>query len=160
MKLSIELVPSTCWYSNVRSNVSPATWERLQQATFRDAGNVCEICSGTGDGHLVEAHEVWRYDDHRQIQHLDRLICLCPRCHEVKHMGLAIQTGHAKRALTWLATVNNITPEQALAYVQRVFQIHEIRSRFQWQLDIGILTRQYGVKLDKHGIEQGFNLPA
>ena len=159
MKLSFELVPSTCWYSNVRSNVSPETWERLQQATFRAAGHVCEICGGTGDGHLVEAHEVWSYDDHRLIQRLDRLLSLCPRCHEVKHIGLAIQSGHAKRALAWLATVNGITPAEALAYVQRAFQIHEIRSRFQWQLDIGMLASHYGVKLDKRGLEQGFNLP-
>lgn len=157
MKLSIELVPSTCWYSNVRSNVSMDTWNRLQRATFDAAGHVCEICNGTGDGHLVEAHEIWRYDDHRMVQHLERLISLCPRCHEVKHMGLAIETGHTKRALAWLAAVNEITPADALAYVTRAFDIHAIRSRYQWQLDIGILTSRYGVKLDKHGIELGLN---
>lgn len=159
MKLSVELVPSTCWYSNVRSNVRPDTWERLQRATFQVAGHVCEICTGTGDGHLVEAHEVWSYDDHRLIQRLERLICLCPRCHEVKHLGLALQSGHAKRAIAWLATVNGLAPAEALAYAQRAFQIHEIRSRFQWQLDIQLLASAYGIKLDKHGIELGFNLP-
>lgn len=159
MKLEIELVPTTCWYSNVRSNVRPDTWRRLQQATFKAAGYVCEICGRTGDGHIVEAHEEWIYDDHRQIQRLDRLISLCPRCHEVKHIGLAIQSGHATRALTWLVEVNQISPAEALAYVQRAFQIHEIRSRFEWKLDIELLSRQYGVKLDKHGIEIGFNVP-
>lgn len=159
MKLSIELVPSSCWYSNVRSNVRSETWERLQCATFHKAGHVCEICAGTGDTHPVEAHEVWIYDDHRLIQRLDRLISLCPRCHEIKHIGLAIKSGNAKRALTWLSTVNEITPSEALVYVQRAFQIHKIRSQFQWQLDIKLLTQRYGIKLDKYGIELGFNLP-
>ena len=27
MKLTIELVPQTAWYSNVRSNVSKAEWD-------------------------------------------------------------------------------------------------------------------------------------
>lgn len=159
MKLEIELVPTTCWYSNVRSNVSPETWHRLQQATFKAAGHVCEICGGTGDGHIVEAHEEWIYDDHRMIQRLDRLICLCPHCHEVKHIGLAIQSGHAKRALTWLVDVNEVPPAEALAYIERAFKIHEIRSRFAWKLDIELLPRQYGVKLDKRGVELGFNVP-
>lgn len=159
MKLSIELVPSTCWYSNVRSNVRPETWDRLQHAAFLQAGHACEICAGTGDAHLVEAHEIWAYDDHRTIQRLVRLASLCPQCHEVKHIGLAIKSGHAKRALAWLANVNGISPAEALSYVERAFKIHEIRSRFQWKLDISLLTQRYGIKLDKHGIEQGFNLP-
>jgi len=77
--------------------------------------------------------------------------------------GEAHRIGHPIRprqaALAWLATVNVITPAEALAYVQRAFQIHEIRSRFQWRLNIEMLTSHYGVKLDKRGLEQGFNLP-
>lgn len=160
MKLSIELVPSTCWYSNVRSNVRPETWDRLQRETFQAAGYVCEVCGGTGDTHPVEAHEIWTYDDHRLIQSLDRLISLCPRCHEVKHFGLAIESGHSKRALAWLASVNGITTAQALAYVERAFQIHNIRSRFEWRLNIDLLSSRYGIKLDRQGIELGLNLPA
>lgn len=159
MKLSIELVPSTCWYSNVRSNVRSETWDRLQRETFKAAGRVCEICGSTGTGHPIEAHEIWEYDDHRMIQRLVNLTALCPQCHEVKHIGLAIKSGNAKRALAWLSIVNAITPAEALAYVERTFKIHEIRSRFQWQLDIQLLTRRYGVRLDKYGIEQGLNLP-
>ena len=29
MKLTIELVPSTAWYSNVRSNVSKEEWDKI-----------------------------------------------------------------------------------------------------------------------------------
>ena len=160
MKLTIELVPRTCWYSNVRSNVRSETWDRLQRLTFQAAGHVCEICTGAGDGHPVEAHEIWEYDDHRQIQRLQRLVSLCPRCHEVKHIGFAIETGHAQRALTWLASVNGIAPAEALAYVKHTFQIYEIRSQFSWRLDIKLLSQQFGIQLDRFGYEQGLNLPS
>jgi len=155
MRLAIELIPSTCWYSNVRSNVRPSTWDRLQRSTFQAAGYVCEICGGVGAKHPVEAHEIWQYDDHRLIQRLERLIALCPRCHEVKHIGLAIETGNAQRTLAWLCSVNAISPPEGLAYIKRAFQIHQIRSRFPWQLDIEQLTRDYGVILNKHGMEDG-----
>ena len=38
-RLTVELVPSTCWWSNVRSHVAPAVWERLRRATATAAGN-------------------------------------------------------------------------------------------------------------------------
>lgn len=30
-KLTIELVPKTCWFSNVRSNVTPSQWNKLKK---------------------------------------------------------------------------------------------------------------------------------
>lgn len=43
MKLTIELVPSTAWYSNVRSNVTQAEWDVLRKECYKKAGYVCEI---------------------------------------------------------------------------------------------------------------------
>ncbi|KAG0189364.1 hypothetical protein DFQ28_003490 [Apophysomyces sp. BC1034] len=160
VKLTIELVPTACWYSNVRSNVFPATWDRLQTVVFKIAGYRCEICGGHGDSHPVECHEIWAYDDHKRIQRLAHLASLCPKCHQVKHIGFAISQGRAQQVVRWLAQVNQLTPAQALAYVQQTFQVHAIRSRFEWTLDLRLLTDSYGIKLDKHSIEQGLNLRA
>ncbi len=30
-RLTVELVPSTCWYTNVRSHVPKAVWDRLRR---------------------------------------------------------------------------------------------------------------------------------
>lgn len=157
MRLSVELVPTTCWYSNVRSNVRPETWDRLQRVTFQRARHLCEICGGRGASHPVEAHETWVYDDRLRIQRLDGLISLCPRCHEVKHIGLAIERGRGANALAWLAAVNDIGPEEALGYVQRAFAVHEIRSRFSWQIDIRVLVTHYRVAIGADGLEVGLN---
>jgi len=107
----------------------------------------------------VEAHEIWAYDDHRMIQKLNGLISLCPKCHEVKHIGFAIEQGRAAQVTEWLCTINQITAEQALAYIQYAFKVHSIRSQFKWQLDLTVLSNKYGIKLDKYGIEQGLNGP-
>jgi hypothetical protein len=157
MPLTIELVPTTCWYSNVRSNVTPATWDRLQAEVFKAAGHRCELCGRRGDTHPVECHEVWVYDDHKAVQRLERLISLCPECHEVKHIGLALKSGRGQQVVAWLASVNNITPAQALAYTQHAFKIHEVRSMFDWTLDLQVLRDRYRVNLDRRGIELGIN---
>ena len=160
MNLTIELVPRSCWYSNVRSNVSETTWSRLKSICFKAANYRCEICSNRGLHHPVECHEIWHYDDHRLIQRLDRLIALCPRCHQVKHIGLAIERSETHKAIEWLCHVNSISPDQALQLVKRACTIHEIRSAYSWSLDLSLLSGYYQVKLAPDNREVGVNLPS
>jgi hypothetical protein len=49
MKLTIELVPKTSWYSNVRSNVSKDEWDKIKKKCYIKANYKCEICNGIGD---------------------------------------------------------------------------------------------------------------
>ena len=90
--LTIELVPSTCWFSNVRDHVSKSIWDKLRKATYRQSNYRCEICGDRGSKHPVECHEIWHYDDDKYIQTLTGLTALCPDCHRVKHIGLAQAT--------------------------------------------------------------------
>jgi hypothetical protein len=138
-KLTIELVPSTCWYTNVRSQVSSQDWDRLRQHTYAQAHHRCEVCGGVGPQHPVECHEVWHYDDDRHIQTLVKLIALCPACHEVKHMGFANTQGRGQIAQQHLAKVNRWSLDQTQTYVQECFQVWQRRSQYQWQLDISYL---------------------
>ena len=153
MKLSIELVPASCWYSNVRSNVSPATWARLQRLTADGAGHRCEICGRQGVAHPLEAHEVWIYDDRRCTQRLDRLIALCPECHGVKHFGRGMEQHAQRRLLAWFAHVNGLSPSEALSAIRAAFDTHKRRSVRAWSLDLGVLHTRYGIQLDARGIE-------
>ena len=141
-RLTVELVPSTCWWSNVRSHLTPPEWERLRRATAAAAGNRCEICGGRGRRHPVECHEVWDYDDTRRVQRLVRLIALCPSCHEVKHLGLTAKRGRQAAALVHLANVNGWTTADAEAYAEVVFEQWAARSRHDWTLDCTILEAQ------------------
>src|SRR3712207_8436185 len=87
--LTVELVPRTAWFKNVRSHVTREEWERLKKIVFGRAGHRCEVCGGRGPRWPVECHEVFAYDDERRVQKLTALVALCPACHEVKHIGLA-----------------------------------------------------------------------
>lgn len=156
LKLTIELVPHSCWYSNVRSNVTTTTWRRLQNIVFKAANQTCEICGQTGSKHPLECHEIWSYDDHRCIQSLTRLIALCPRCHEVKHIGFAIQRGRLQHALKWFCEVNGTTPSDAVAYIQHQLKVTEIRGQFAWTLDLSLLKTKYAVQLKPDNRELHF----
>ena len=139
MKLTIELVPQSCWYSNVRSNVSKAEWDKLRTASYRKAGFKCEICGGKGPKWPVECHEVWHYDEENKIQKLVRMIALCPSCHEVKHIGLARIKGNFNRAVKHLMKVNNMTEQDAMDYIETAFRVWSERSKYNWELDITFL---------------------
>src|SRR5688500_8134041 len=46
--LTVELVPRTCWFSNLRSELSQDEWDRLRRSVYERAGNRCEVCGGKG----------------------------------------------------------------------------------------------------------------
>ena len=139
-RLSVELVPSTCWWSNVRSNVSRAEWEVCKNFVKNRSGRRCEICGGRGERYPVDCHEIWQYDDDRQIQTLVGLVALCPPCHEVKHIGRAMVMGNFDRALRHLATVNRWSLAHADEYVAVQLEIHALRSTHPWSLDVSWLN--------------------
>lgn len=143
-RLTIELVPRTCWFSNVREQVSRSDWNRIRSRVYEQAGRLCEICGGRGSRHPVECHEVWEYDEAAGVQRLVRMIAVCPSCHEVKHIGLAGMRGRGDIARAHLAKVNGWTPEFAARYVNDAFDLWRRRSSRNWSLDISILET-YGV---------------
>ena len=143
MKLTIELVPETCWFKNVRSEVTKERWTELRNNCYNKAGHKCEICDSTGKkqgfNHNVECHEVWKYDDKNKIQRLEKLIALCPLCHKVKHVGLARVNGEEKLVLKHLMKVNNMTETDAIDYISDSFKLGVERSKYKWKLDISWL---------------------
>ena len=146
-KLTIELVPSTCWFTNLRSELSKQQWDTLRKATYRKANYRCEVCDGKGNKHPVECHEIWHYDDENYIQALKGLIALCPACHQVKHIGLAKLRGKGEEAANHLKKVNGWNNLQAQQYILEAFQIWNERSKYQWQLDLTWLEKQ-GITLE------------
>ena len=149
IKLTIELVPSTSFYTNVRSILPKSEWDRLRKISYKKAGHKCEICKGNGleQGykHPVECHEIWEYRKDG-TQYLKGLISLCPRCHQVKHIGRSMKVGLAKKVTQHLRKINGFTKDEAQAYIGYAFQEHAIRSKQQWNINLSVLTEKYGVK--------------
>lgn len=138
-RLTIELVPKSCWFDNVRSHVSREEWTNLKKRTAQNAKYRCEICGGRGKKWPVECHEIWDYDDSTQIQRLTGLIALCPPCHKVKHIGFAEVNGQGVETTAHLAIVNGWSYRDAQAYVACSFGMWQARSAKEWKLDISWL---------------------
>lgn len=138
MKLEIELVPKTAWFTNLRSHLKASEWDKVRRKCYAAANNHCEICGGRGPKHPVECHERWDFGDGK-IK-LIGLIALCPFCHEVKHIGLAGIRGRGEIALKQFMKVNGVSRDVALQYVQEAFALyHERSDRTDWELDVSYL---------------------
>jgi Domain of unknown function (DUF5710) len=140
--LFVDLVPSSCWFTNVRSCVDQRDWERLRRMVVDRAARRCEAC-GQGqqaaERRWLEVHERWAYEEEAAVQSLRRLICLCTGCHSATHMGLAGLKGIAAEAKAHLAAVNRWTPDQVEEHISAAFALFHQRSRDEWSLDLRIL---------------------
>lgn len=150
-ELTVELVPSTCWYTNVRSQVSAADWETCKRFVRDRSGGRCEICGGRGPRWPVECHEIWEYEEiadrerpTKRIQRLTGLIALCPKCHECKHIGRAEAIGRLEAAIIHLTMVNQWSWLYTLAHIEAAREQWARRSKYQWILDISYLTEVLG----------------
>lgn len=160
MKLKIELVPSSSWGNNLRSeaNIPKKEWDILRKACYAKAGHKCEVCGGVGwrryngkPKSIVECHEVWAYDDEKGVQRLEGLVALCPTCHRAKHLGFAYTMSVQKNdpkifisVLEHIQKVNGLSDEELLSYVEEVFEKHGERSSREWALDLSWLEKQRG----------------
>ncbi|WP_202034976.1 DUF5710 domain-containing protein [Streptomyces albus] len=141
--LFVDLVPASCWFTNVRSCVAPRDWERLRRMITSRAGQRCEACGrgeDRGRRRWLEAHERWDYDEDSGVQRLRRLVCLCTACHTVTHFGLAEVRGERETALAHLRSVTGMTEAGAEAHVRAAFALWRQRSARAWTLDLRMLT--------------------
>lgn len=152
-KLSIELVPKTCWFNNVRSSVSKEDWKKIKKIVSTKANYRCEICGGRGPQWPVECHEIWNYDDEKLTQKLIGMIALCPSCHEVKHIGYTELRGKIDEATAHLALVNGWKYSEAKRYIRSASETWSKRSKKDWELDVSFLD-SYGVTYELIDIDE------
>lgn len=143
MKLKIELIPKTSFYSNVRSEVSKKEWDSIRKKCYMMAGHKCEICGGSGKNqgykHDVECHEIWDFNMGDSTQKLAGFIALCPMCHKSKHYGLAQLQGFEEMVIEHMCLVNRVNEEDVLTEVDKAFKQWDKRNQIQWKLDISYL---------------------
>jgi len=145
--LTVEMVPEPLWERNLRKILSRSEWDRLRKMAYRRADYRCEVCgaSGVDQGFNwpVECHEVWHYDDATHVQRLDRLIALCPLCHQVKHIGRVSATegpSGVARCLNHLKKVNGWSDEEVTSHVEEVTSSWRYRSGWSdWKQDLSVM---------------------
>ena len=149
-KLTIELVPSTVWFSSIyriyEKSAQLDKWKKIKKELFKKEGRKCWICGA--ENIRLEAHEFWEYDDRNHIQKLVAIHHLCGMCHKVKHMGFWCYTSEGKRKLkeegltredliNHFCNVNNCTREDFERHEREAFRIWKVRSRYEWEQDFG-----------------------
>lgn len=136
-KLSIELVPSTAWESNLRKILPKSVWEELRNEIIRKANKKCEICRAVGQ---MDCHEVWEYDDQNHIQELKDLQAICTMCHMVKHFGFATLRSHIPqdKLIKHFMKVNKCTRKEFASHLQDATDKFNDRSQYEWEINIGV----------------------
>jgi hypothetical protein len=141
--LFVDLIPQSCWLTNVRSCISKRDWLRLRLMVTSRAGHHCEACGAAdnpADRQFFDVHERWLYNDNTSTQKLIRLICLCRPCHETTHYGFARISGRAEIAFHHLMAVTGMTEDQANQHIDTAFSLFDARSAHHWDLDLTVLT--------------------
>jgi len=149
MKLELELVPKTAWYSNLRKHMSKSEWTKLSRKIRNAKDRTCELCGWKeNNGKWTECHEVWSYDDNTYIQKLERFICLCPTCHHVKHWGLSNIIGRDMAALTVHAIdINQISVKEWIEHIKSATDTWNHRSQHNWNTIIDGYKDKVGISL-------------
>ncbi len=138
MKLNFELVPDSCWYSNLRSVLPPGGWDIVRKKAYARAGGKCMICGALTA--RLEAHEQWSYDEKNAVQKLENVIAVCHACHEVIHIGRTQLMGREKEASEHFMKVNNCTYAEYRRALGEANEAHRRRNKIpEWKLDISKL---------------------
>ena len=145
-QLFVDLIPSSCWFTNVRYCVASNEWDRLRTLVYERSDHKCECCGVATD--WLEAHERWHFDTTTKTQKLMRIIALCEDCHEATHMGLANIRGRRKEATQHLIDVTKMTPDAAEKHIDEAFALWEERNKNNWELDLSLITNS-GIILRK-----------
>lgn len=140
MKLNFELVPDSCWYSNLRSILSPAQWDVVRKEAYARAGGRCSVCGAKVA--RLEAHERWEYDEKNKIQRLADVVALCRSCHEVVHIGRTQLLGNEARAIEHFMKVNGCGYADYIKALGEANAAHRRRNEIdEWRLDLSYLKK-------------------
>jgi len=150
LKLTIELVPSTIWFSSLYRLMSKSNWRALKEEIYEKEGKRCYICGSTRPP--FELHEFWEYDDEARVQKLVGIHHLCRLCHMVKHIGFWCHTSNGREKLEKLGLsrndliahfcrVNGCSEKEFFRHEDEAFKIWEWRSKYDWRQDFGKYER-------------------
>lgn len=145
-KLIVELIPKTCQYINARTIIKSTYWDKIRNIVYKKANNKCEICGehGLKQGfkHKVECHEVWKYQDRKKVQKLVKLMCLCPLCHQAKHIGRTSLMGNELKAYDRLQKINKWNTDELFEHINKAYEKNNERSSYEWTIDLSLLNKK------------------
>ncbi len=139
-KLNFELVPDSCWYSNLRSILKPKQWDIIRKDAYAKAEGRCSICGRPAK--RLEAHERWSYDLEKGVQKLEDVIAVCHSCHSVIHIGRTQLLGDEEKAIKHFCYVNKCSYADYIKALGNANLLHRERNKVgEWKLDLSYLIK-------------------
>ena len=136
-KLNFELIPDSCWFSNLRSALPKEVWDKIRKKAYAKAGGKCSIC---GKNAKLEAHESWEYDEKNNVQKLKRIIAVCHDCHSEIHIERTRLLGNELAAERHFMQVNNSSYAEYRKALGKANEDHQRRNKvLEWQVDTSYL---------------------
>ena len=141
-ELYIDLIPKSCWFTNVRYCVRPEDWDIIRKKVYSRTRYKCECCGFNciKNKSPIEAHERWEYNYETKTQKLVRLIGLCKLCHSTTHFGLSRMNGMEQKVSNHLKTVRNFNIEELKEHIDVAYTIWLERNNLEWNLDLDLIT--------------------
>lgn len=141
--LFVDLIPRSCWFSNVRTCIRSSDWDKLRHYVYERVNYTCECCLTNTKESIIngnlEAHERWEYDNVNKIQRLKRFVALCHQCHQTTHIGLAGIRGKKTEATVHLQKVRNFTDVECELHIKNAYSLWSERNKYNWNLDLSLI---------------------
>jgi len=140
--LPLSLLPISTYGQRLSGDLIPAyQWTRIKRWTYQQSNYCCDVCGGVGKTYPVEAHEVWNFDDKKYIQKLQKVIALCPLCHQTVHLrGTLVHKGKKayKKCIEHLVKLNKWDWLTAQMYIEQETTKCLERSKYIYEVNIKI----------------------
>jgi hypothetical protein len=147
-RLTAEPLPPQAWGKNLWSLLWPRDWDRLRKATYAQAQHHCEICGGVGARIRLACHERWEIAEWCCTSDLVGLIALCPACHDVKHIGRAIEQGRRRQCAEQLRKVNSWSARQVEHYLTAIGTLSELRTlEHKWYVEFRPWLKRHNITI-------------
>ena len=140
IKLQFEIVPTACWYNNLRNVLSKRAWDFIRKDAYSRANGKCMICNRSVK--RLEAHEKWEYVEETHTQKLVDVIAICHLCHSVIHIGRTQLIGEEDRAIKHFIKVNKCDYQGYIKMLKKANDENiELSKIDDWVLDLSWLKR-------------------
>ena len=139
-KLKFEIIPDGCWKVNLHEILPKKAWDLIKKDVKSRADGKCEICGAKTS--VLDAHEVWSYDEKKGVQKLENIVAICKNCHRAIHINRSYLVGKGESAEDHYIKVNDVSYAEMKKDLKEANEKNAERNAVSdWTLDLSYLKK-------------------